>query len=348
MPRRPARTARARAAPARRTSTTSTDWRASVRVRLHPDERRRRGLRRPRQRLRRRRRRRQPRRRRRVQHRQLGVCAAGTTALHGRRASSASANVQPAPRPATTSTTTATACSTTASTSSPIRATAAAARAAICDHAHRRVRGWPLHASPAACSAANGPRQGTARARLRVSRAPISGARRSATARTTTAMDSSIRQIRRCSCPPNFCRTAGECAGTTPTCAGAAGWDCNYTDPDVELRQRQPRASRRRRCDGKDNDCDGVADEVVPAEEHRLRRGRHVRHHPQARYLPRHRHPDLQRARRPGLALQRHHRGRDRGQRDLQQHGRRLRRSRRRAVRQRRLQRRPRRHWSAR
>jgi MYXO-CTERM domain-containing protein len=64
--------------------------------------------------------------------------------------------------------------------------------------------------------------------------------------------------------PPNFCRTAGECAGTTPTCAGAGGWDCVYTDPDVELDGTGHLALEETRCDGKDNDCDGGRDEVYP------------------------------------------------------------------------------------
>lgn len=63
--------------------------------------------------------------------------------------------------------------------------------------------------------------------------------------------------------PGNFCNTAGECAGTTPTCAGADGWVCIYTDPDVEIVDGNL-ALEETRCDGKDNDCDGAEDDVYP------------------------------------------------------------------------------------
>lgn len=64
--------------------------------------------------------------------------------------------------------------------------------------------------------------------------------------------------------PANFCRSAGECAGTTPSCTGSTGWDCIYTDPDVELDGNGDLALEETRCDGKDNDCDGGGDEVYP------------------------------------------------------------------------------------
>jgi len=63
--------------------------------------------------------------------------------------------------------------------------------------------------------------------------------------------------------PANFCKTAGECAGTTPSCGGAAGWVCNYTDPDVE-KVNGNLVLEETKCDGKDNDCDGAADEPYP------------------------------------------------------------------------------------
>jgi putative metal-binding protein len=63
--------------------------------------------------------------------------------------------------------------------------------------------------------------------------------------------------------PGNFCKTAGECAGTTPTCAGMDGWVCVYTDPDVEQVDGDV-VPEETRCDGKDNDCDGSADEIYP------------------------------------------------------------------------------------
>jgi len=64
--------------------------------------------------------------------------------------------------------------------------------------------------------------------------------------------------------PANFCKQAGECAGTAPTCTGATGWDCIYTDPDVQLQASGDVVLEETRCDGKDNDCDGGADEVYP------------------------------------------------------------------------------------
>ena len=64
--------------------------------------------------------------------------------------------------------------------------------------------------------------------------------------------------------PANFCKTAGECAGTSPTCTGATGWDCIYADPDVERQANGDPVLEESRCDGKDNDCDGGADEVYP------------------------------------------------------------------------------------
>ena len=64
--------------------------------------------------------------------------------------------------------------------------------------------------------------------------------------------------------PGNFCRVAGECAGTTPSCTGAGGWDCLYADPDVELDGNGDIVLEESRCDGKDNDCDGGQDEIFP------------------------------------------------------------------------------------
>jgi len=64
--------------------------------------------------------------------------------------------------------------------------------------------------------------------------------------------------------PMNFCRQLGECAGTQPSCAADAGWDCVYLDPDVEKQPNGDPVFEETRCDGRDNDCDGAPDEVFP------------------------------------------------------------------------------------
>ncbi len=56
--------------------------------------------------------------------------------------------------------------------------------------------------------------------------------------------------------PTLFCNANGVCAGTSPTCAGASGWQCNYP---------ATYESTETRCDGLDNDCDGGVDEPFPA-----------------------------------------------------------------------------------
>jgi len=63
---------------------------------------------------------------------------------------------------------------------------------------------------------------------------------------------------------PNFCKTQGECAGMTPTCTGPGGWDCIYTDPDIELDGNGDVVAEETRCDQLDNDCDGSPDEPFP------------------------------------------------------------------------------------
>ena len=66
----------------------------------------------------------------------------------------------------------------------------------------------------------------------------------------------------------NFCRTAGTCAGTAPTCGadpctGAVAWQCEYggaTEDDAcgDLPLQEAL------CDGQDGDCDGRIDEAYP------------------------------------------------------------------------------------
>ncbi|HJL04418.1 MAG TPA: MopE-related protein [Polyangiaceae bacterium LLY-WYZ-15_(1-7)] len=53
--------------------------------------------------------------------------------------------------------------------------------------------------------------------------------------------------------PSSFCEPNGVCAGTEATCGGAAGWVCEYPAATYEETET--------RCDGLDNDCDGVIDD---------------------------------------------------------------------------------------
>ena len=55
--------------------------------------------------------------------------------------------------------------------------------------------------------------------------------------------------------PSGFCSPNGVCAGTLASCGGAAGWVCTYPATYEEAETR---------CDGLDNDCDGLADEGYP------------------------------------------------------------------------------------
>ena len=78
--------------------------------------------------------------------------------------------------------------------------------------------------------------------------------------------------------PTGMCLTLGPCAGAAATCQGALGWVCAY-NADVELLPCTTNAdcggsvpctagvcpgivnTNEQRCDGKDGDCDGVADD---------------------------------------------------------------------------------------
>ncbi len=62
---------------------------------------------------------------------------------------------------------------------------------------------------------------------------------------------------------PSICTQIGECSGAAATCGGAAGWKCQYpgTVSTNALGEIVPESD----CDGKDNDCDGFADDFFPS-----------------------------------------------------------------------------------
>ncbi len=55
--------------------------------------------------------------------------------------------------------------------------------------------------------------------------------------------------------PATFCNANGVCAGTSPVCGGSSGWVCNYPSTYEATETR---------CDGLDNDCNGVVDDPFP------------------------------------------------------------------------------------
>jgi hypothetical protein len=62
--------------------------------------------------------------------------------------------------------------------------------------------------------------------------------------------------------PLGFCSSLGVCSvGVTPTCNGASGWRCNYLGvPNVDANPDGSLKAAETKCDGLDNNCNGVAD----------------------------------------------------------------------------------------
>ncbi len=68
--------------------------------------------------------------------------------------------------------------------------------------------------------------------------------------------------------PPAICATQGECLGTTATCDGAPGWRCHYGATVSTAGGLGLTIIGETKCDGLDNDCNGIIDDGQPQVAH--------------------------------------------------------------------------------
>ncbi len=77
--------------------------------------------------------------------------------------------------------------------------------------------------------------------------------------RQDVAADDDQQSTPTCQCGAPFCKTEGLCKASQPVCEqgedGTCAWNCDYPASYVE-------AEGDADCDGEDNDCDGVTDDI--------------------------------------------------------------------------------------